>query len=97
MSTTAIASSAGAADKLSVTGAPILRYVKTARAWISVWAAAYANSLAAAAIYESLSKLSDAELHRRGVSRSTLAHDVSRIVGRKQGWPDPAGKLDPSR
>jgi hypothetical protein len=31
---------------------------------------------AAAAIYEELNRLSDAELHRRGLSRADLARDV---------------------
>jgi hypothetical protein len=35
-----------------------------------------ADSYAAAAMYEQLSGLSDAELHRRGLSRDTLARDV---------------------
>ena len=37
------------------------------------WAEAYS----AAAMYSHLSALSDAELARRGLSRATLAHDVS--------------------
>ena len=35
-----------------------------------------ANYYAAAAIYEQLSRLSNAELHKRGLSRDTLARDV---------------------
>jgi hypothetical protein len=35
-----------------------------------------ADHYAAAAMYEQLSRLSDAELQRRGLSRSTLARDV---------------------
>jgi hypothetical protein len=35
-----------------------------------------ADYYAAAAIYEQLSRLSDAELHRRGLSRASLARDV---------------------
>jgi hypothetical protein len=49
--------------------------------WVATWATARANAIAAAAVYEHLSKLSDAELHRRGLSRSTLACDVSRAFG----------------
>jgi hypothetical protein len=48
---------------------------------VTTWATARADALAAAAVYEHLSKLSDAELHRRGLSRSTLACDVSRTFG----------------
>jgi hypothetical protein len=35
-----------------------------------------ADFYAAATLYDELSKLSDAELHRRGLSRETLARDV---------------------
>jgi hypothetical protein len=38
--------------------------------------ATWADYYAAAAFYEQLSILSDAELTRRGLSRATLAHDV---------------------
>jgi hypothetical protein len=41
-------------------------------AWIETCVAYYE----AAALYEQLSGLSDAELHRRGLSRETLARDV---------------------
>lgn len=37
---------------------------------------ALADSYAAAALYEQLSRLSDAELGRRGLARDTLARDV---------------------
>jgi hypothetical protein len=44
-----------------------------------LWARMEADAAAAGtpALYEHLSRLSDAELHRRGLSRSTLARDVS--------------------
>jgi hypothetical protein len=45
---------------------------------IASWLATAADYYAAAAIYERLSRLSDAELHRRGLSRATLAWDISR-------------------
>lgn len=47
-------------------------------AWGSVvaWVETCAEYRAAAAIYEQLTALSDAELARRGLSRSTLAHHV---------------------
>ena len=41
-------------------------------AWIEICAAYYR----AAALYDQLSGLSDAELHRRGLSRETLARHV---------------------
>jgi hypothetical protein len=43
---------------------------------IVTWVDTCADHYAAAAIYEQLSALSDAELMRRGLSRSTLASDV---------------------
>lgn len=43
---------------------------------------ACSNYYAAAAMYEQLSKLSNAELHRRGLSRDTLARDVCRSCDR---------------
>jgi len=43
---------------------------------IMTWAVTCADEYAAAAMYEQLSALSDAELMRRGLSRATLAHDV---------------------
>src|SRR5262245_34840942 len=43
---------------------------------IVTWADTCADHYAAAAIYEQLSALSDAELRRRGISRATLARDV---------------------
>lgn len=42
----------------------------------AIWIATAADYCAAAAVYEQLSNLSDAELERRGLSRSTLARDV---------------------
>jgi hypothetical protein len=43
---------------------------------VVTWADTCADYYAAAAMYEQLSVLSDAELSRRGLSRATLAHDV---------------------
>jgi hypothetical protein len=40
------------------------------------WLATAARYYAAAAAYEQLSRLSDAELHRRGFSRASLASDI---------------------
>jgi hypothetical protein len=44
--------------------------------WVAAWAKNCADHWAAAALYERLSGLSDAELARRGLSRATLAQDV---------------------
>jgi hypothetical protein len=46
------------------------------------WADTCSDYYAAAAMYEQLSALSDAELARRGLSRATLAHDVSAACDR---------------
>jgi len=43
---------------------------------IATWAEVCADYYAAAAMYEQLSVLSDAELTRRGLSRATLARDT---------------------
>jgi hypothetical protein len=44
--------------------------------WIADCIEVMADHYAAAAKYEELSRLADAELRRRGLSRSTLARDV---------------------
>jgi hypothetical protein len=44
--------------------------------WVAAWAKNCADYWAAAALYERLSGLSDAELARRGLSRAILARDV---------------------
>jgi hypothetical protein len=45
------------------------------------WMATCASYYAAAGLYERLSKLSDAELRRRGLSRDSLAQAVFEAVG----------------
>ena len=40
------------------------------------WVRACADHYAAAGLYERLSKLSDTELHRRGLSRDALAKNI---------------------
>jgi hypothetical protein len=44
--------------------------------WVRDYIETMTDYYAAAAIYEELSRLSDAELHRRGLSRADLARDV---------------------
>jgi hypothetical protein len=44
---------------------------------LAIWLDACADHRAAAALYQQLSCLSDAELARRGLSRATLACDVA--------------------
>jgi hypothetical protein len=51
---------------------PLSNWVKSIGLRLTEWADYYA----AAAMYEQLSGLSDAELARRGLSRATLAHDA---------------------
>ena len=46
------------------------------RLQIVMWVETCADYYAAAAMYEQLSGLSDAELMHRGLSRGTLAHDI---------------------
>jgi hypothetical protein len=49
---------------------------------IADWIAIAANYYTAAAAYEQLSRLPDAELQRRGLSRATLAWDISQACDR---------------
>jgi hypothetical protein len=58
------------------TGAPLFDSIKSRAGFFLAWLNACADYYAAAAIYEQLSKLSDAELHRRGLSRDTLVRDA---------------------
>jgi hypothetical protein len=51
-------------------------WIKSIGGRIAAWADTCADYYAAAAMYEQLAALSDAELMRRGLSRATLAHDV---------------------
>jgi hypothetical protein len=53
-------------------------WIRQAGQRLATWADAHAAAAGAAALYEHLSRLSDAELHRRGLSRSTLTRDVAR-------------------
>ena len=54
----------------------ILRHMRVARMHFMDCANVCADHYVAAALYERLSGLSDAQLHRRGLSRATLARDV---------------------
>ena len=47
-------------------------YIKSIGRRLAIWADTCADYYAAAAMYQQLSALSDAELMRRGLSRSTL-------------------------
>jgi len=46
------------------------------RSHLAAWVGTCADYYRAAALYDDLSRLSDAELHRRGLSRATLAWDL---------------------
>jgi hypothetical protein len=48
------------------------------RSHLAAWVGTCADYYQAAALYDELSGLSDAELRRRGLSRATLAVDLSR-------------------
>jgi hypothetical protein len=50
---------------------------------LTAWAEACADSYAASAMYEDLSRLSDAELRRRGLNRESLVRDVFMFCGRR--------------
>jgi hypothetical protein len=49
---------------------------------IADWLATAADYYTAAAVYEQLSRLSDGELQRRGLSRATLASDICQACDR---------------
>jgi hypothetical protein len=66
---------------LHITAAPFRDWVRRAGLRLGPWVEAYADAAEATALFEHLSRLSDAELQRRGLSRSTLARDVSGVLG----------------
>jgi len=57
--------------------APLSRWIRSIGVRLAAWANNCSEYCAAAAMYEQLSALSDAELTRRGLSRATLAQDVA--------------------
>jgi len=57
--------------------ARILNWIRSTGRRIVTWADTCADYYAAAAMYEQLSALSEAELARRGLTRATLARDVT--------------------
>jgi hypothetical protein len=66
---------------------PLARRISSVGRWIADCIEVMANHHAAAAKYEELSRLPDAELQRRGLSRATLARDVLAACG---GPPRPS-------
>ena len=67
---------ATATETLHTQAAPLSLWITSAHQRLAVWIETCADYWAAAAIYEQLSALSDAELARRGLSRTTLGQDV---------------------
>jgi hypothetical protein len=65
------------------TGVPFFDSIKSLARFFATWVDSCAERFAAAAIYQQLSRLSDAELHKRGLSRDTLARDVFQACDRK--------------
>ncbi len=63
------------------------RLLRSIRERISVWATTGADYFAAAGAYQDLSRMSDQELQRRGLSRATLARDVCRAFDSSQRAP----------
>jgi len=55
---------------------PLSIWIRSAGPRIVTWAETCADYYAATAMYEHLSRLSDAELAQRGLSRATLARDA---------------------
>jgi hypothetical protein len=68
----------------TTSGGPLSSWVRSVARRIATWAGTCADYYAAAAMYEQLSALSDAELMRRGLSRATLARDVCAACDRIQ-------------
>ena len=60
-------------------------WLKTLGQRIGAWAVTCADYWSAAALYDELRGLSDAELRRRGLSRDSLARDVCQACDRTAG------------
>lgn len=67
---------AEAAASRSTGGLPFAKRISSIARWIGDYIDVLAGYYAAAAMYEQLSRLSDAELQRRGLSRENLGRDV---------------------
>ena len=70
----------------STSATSLFSSIKSLTERIAAWIETCADYYAAAALYDGLRRLSDAELHKRGLSRETLARDVcgscDRAIGR---------------
>jgi hypothetical protein len=71
----------GAGEPSKLTSVGVVKSILTR---ITAWGAICADYWEAAATYEQLAGLSDAGLHRRGLSRETLARDVSETSDRSR-------------
>jgi hypothetical protein len=67
----------------SETAASLSSSIKSLARFVVAWIDTCADYYAAGAMYEQLSKLSNAELHKRGLSRDTLAREVFQSCDRK--------------
>jgi hypothetical protein len=56
--------------------------IKSLARFLVTWVNSCADYYAAAAMYDQLSKLSNSELHKRGLSRDTLARDLCQSCDR---------------
>ena len=70
----------------SEAAAPVSDWIKSMGQRMSAWASACADYYSAAALYDELRGLSDAELQRRGLSRDTLARDVCQACDGSARW-----------
>jgi hypothetical protein len=67
------------------TATSICSSIKSLARFLIQWVNACADYYAAAAMYEQLRRLSDGELHKRGLSRDTLARDLCHSCDRTAG------------
>lgn len=65
------------------TGLPLPKIISSLGTWIAARITTAADYYTAAATYEQLSRLSDAELRRRGLSPAHLARDVCEACDRR--------------
>jgi hypothetical protein len=63
----------------STVAASLSDWIRQAGTQIGTWMNSCADYYAAAAMYEQLYKLSDAELERRGFNRATLGRDICKL------------------
>ena len=72
------------AEPSNVTAPARTTWLRSISARLVAWVKTCADHYAAAATYEGLSRLSDAQLHHRGLSRDILARDLT--AGRDQAF-----------